>query len=383
MVALFLLSAVFVPELSAAVTVLLAMLWLLFQLAWPARSRTVSFATLAGMLALGALALVPIALTQQALAGTTGVAPDGWAGHTYIAVPTEEIGKLLPLVLCWLIARRRFKRLAAVDYLLLAAASGAGFHLAEQGIRAVVDGPVPDLLDPRYGLFVLLPGWVGIPQLGIHFSGHAVTTGLIGAAFGLAIVGYRHYGIWLWALPPLAVWMAALEHMTFNAVQIGVEPTPVTAFLFALSGSGAATRWILLLLLLVAVVMDYRLTRQAAEVTPPLPGEPPLASLRRRARGLAVRTGVRIPGDIAPLFRRTALAWVRLPVTLSTALSSALHEFALTLVAASRGPGALCATWRFLRQRRAYAMGAARAGERAWRRFPSREKLNETGRELA
>ncbi|MBB4929405.1 hypothetical protein F4561_000225 [Lipingzhangella halophila] len=383
MVAVFLLAGVFVPQVSAVLGIALAMVWLLFQLAWPARSRTVSFATLTTVLALGALALAPIALAQQTVAGTTGVALDGWAGHTYIAVPTEEVGKLVPVVLCWLFARRRFKRFASVDYLLLAAASGAGFHLAEHGLRSLTAEPALAVAGPEYGLFTLLPGWSSMPDVGVHFSGHAVTTGLIGAAFGLAIVGYRHYGLWMWVLPPLAVGVAAVEHMTFNAAQVGVEPTAVTSVVYTLSGGGVLTRWILLLLLVVGVIMDYRLARPAAESTPPLPGEPPLASLRSWARGYTVRTGARVPGDFAPIFRRTALLWARLPAVLATTLSSILHELALSVIAASRGPAALGDSWRFLRRRRAFAMGAARAGDRAWRRFPSREDLTATERDLA
>lgn len=383
MVVVLLLASVFVEQISTALGITVAMVWLLFQLAWPARSRTVSFATLTTVLALGGVALVPIALTQQTVAATTGVALDGWAGHTYIAVPTEEVGKLVPVAVCWLFARRRFRRLASVDYLLLAAASGAGFHLAERGLRALAaEPPVLAVIEAQHGLFTLFPGWYHAPE-GVYFSGHAVTTGLIGAAFGLAIVGYRHYGAWLWVLPPLAVLVAAVEHMTFNAAQVGVEPTAATSVVSALTENGVLTRWILLLLLVLAVIMDYRLARPTADVTPPLPGDPPLGSLRRWARGYTVRMGARVPGDIAPIFRRAALAWARLPAVLVTALSAILHEFALSLVAASRGPGALCDTWRFLRRRRAFAMGAARAGDRTWRRFPSREELTATERDLA
>ncbi len=384
MLVLFLGAGMFVEQIPDVFGIAVAMVWLLFQLAWPARSRTVSFATLTTVLALGAFALAPIAGLQQVVVTTTGIALDGWAGHTYVAVPTEEVGKLAPVVLCWLLARRRFKRLAAVDYLLLAAASGAGFHLAEHSLRSLA---AEDLaiaaVEVEHGLFTLLPGWSDIAQAGVYFSGHAVTTGLVGAAFGLAVVGARHYGKWLWVLVPLAVTVATVEHMTFNAALVGAEPTAATSVVSALVGGGALTRWILLFLLVVAVVMDYRLARLTADVAPQLPGTPPLGSLRRAARGYAVRVAARIPGDIAPVFRRAALAWARLPVTLATTLSSILHEFALSLVAASRGPGALCDTWRFLRRRRAFAMGAARAGERAWRRFPSRDELTTTERDLA
>ncbi|CAM3689009.1 PrsW family intramembrane metalloprotease [Nocardiopsis rhodophaea] len=380
MVVVLLVAGLIVPGVSVALPVLVGTLWLMAQFAWFARSRTVGFATLMRVLALGALMIWPAALAERLLTGTLG-GVEAWVGPTYIAVLVEEPIKLLPLLLCRTVAGRRFKRFAAVDYLLLAAASGAGFHLAEQALRAVTGGTAPAPA-PVYEVFTLFPGWVELPGLGVQFSGHAVTTGLVGAALGLAIVGRRHYGARLWLLPPIALWMAALEHMNFNAALAGVDPTPVTAFLAAVTGGGAATRWVLLLLLVAAVLMDYRLTLSAADTTPALPGEPPLAALRRWARGRSVRLRVRVPGDIAPVFQRAAYAWALLPVTLTTTLSTILHEFAVMIASASRGPATLAATWDFLRNRRAYAMGAARAGDRPWRRFPRQEELTASARRL-
>lgn len=381
MVAVLLLSLSFVPGLPAAVPVVTGMLWLLLQLAWLARSRTVSVATLLRVLALGALTLWPLALAEQAVARAAGADVGGWLTATYIAVPVEEVGKFAPLLLCKLVARRRYRRFAAVDYLLLAAASGAGFHLAEQGVRAAAGaGFYPAAA--HLGVFTLLPGWVDFPADGIRFSGHAVTTGLIGAALGLAIVGRRYYGVWLWLLPAVAVWVASLEHLMANAARSGVEPTATTAALAAMVGNGAATRWLLLALLVAAVLLDYRLARFSADTTPPLPGRVPLARLRSWARGRAVRVAVRIPGDIAPVFRRAALVWARFPVTLATALSAVLHEVAVMLASARQGPETLATAWRFLRHRRAHAMGAARAQERPWRAFPTRDDLSATKERL-
>ncbi|MDA8368862.1 MAG: PrsW family intramembrane metalloprotease [Nocardiopsaceae bacterium] len=380
MLAALLLAPVFVAPLWGVLPVLIGMVWLLAQLAWLARSRTVGFATLVRVLLLGALMLWPIALAEHALAGAFGASPNDWFAYTYIAVPVEEVAKFAPLLLFRLVGRRRFRRFAAVDYLLLAAASGAGLHLAEEGLRMLSGGV--GTVAPQYGAFMFLPGAADLPEVAVHFSGHAVITGLIGGALGMAIVGHRRYGIWLWLLPMAAAAVAGVEHMVFNAALAGVDPTPATMVVYALTGSGAATRWMLLLLLIAAVLMDYRAVRSAGEVTPPLPGEPPLAGLRRWAHGRAIRLGVRVPGDIAPLFRRIALAWARLPITLGLAASAIAHEYTVQLVAAQRGPDALAAAWRFLRERRAYAMGAARAGDRPWRRFPTREELEVRGRDL-
>ncbi|QBI55916.1 PrsW family glutamic-type intramembrane protease [Streptomonospora litoralis] len=387
MLAVLLTAPLFVPATGAALPIAIGMLWLVVQLAWMSRSRTVAFATLVRVLLLGALLVWPLAAVEQALTSSLGADP--WMSYTYIAVWVEEVGKLLPLLLVRLPARHRFRRFAAVDYLLVAAASGAGFQLAETLLRALPaagsGGPVP-LPPPALGF---LPGAVALPDMGVHFSGHGVLTGIVGAALGLAAVGGRRpRGTWLWLLPPLAVGFAVLQHMIFNAavaefaLGASLEPHPATAVLYRVTGGGTADRWLLLILLVCALLLDYRTARRAADVTPPLPGHPPLAGLRRRAYGRAVRLGVRVPGDIAPLFRRAALVWARAPLRLALTASEALHEVAVMLAAARRGPAALGTAWRFLRERRAYAMGAARAGERPWRRFPDSGDLRTTEQRL-
>ncbi|KIH97729.1 peptidase [Streptomonospora alba] len=384
MVAVLLVAPVFVPATAAALPVTAGMLWLVVQLAWLSRSRTVAFSTLVRILLLGALLVWPLAAVEDALTAASGADP--WVAHTYIAAWVEEAGKLLPLLLLMPPARRRFRRLAAVDYLLLAAASGAGFQAAETLLRALPAGGSAALPPPAPATF--LPGAVVAPELGVHFSGHGVLTGLVGVALGLAIVGRRLFGRWLWLLPLAAFALAVLQHTMFNAavaeavLGAPLEPHPATAVLHGLTGGGAADRWLLLVLLGAAVLLDYRTARCAADVTPPLPGRPPLGGLRRRAYGRAIRLGVRVPGDIAPLFRRAALLWARAPLRLALTLSETVHEAAVMLVAARRGPAVLAAAWRFLRERRAYAMGAARAGERPWRRFPAREDLRATAEGL-
>ncbi|MFL1427592.1 MULTISPECIES: PrsW family intramembrane metalloprotease [unclassified Nocardiopsis] len=350
----------------------------LLQLALIARSRTVSFASLLRVAALGALLLWPLALVERAVTGALGAGTYDVVPYTYVAVTVEELGKLLPLALLPLVAPRRARRLAAVDFALLAAASGAGFQLAEHLVTALTVGG-----SGGGGWF--LPGGSQIMDRDTGaviaaFSGHAVTTGLVGAALGLAVVGR---GRWLWALPPLAVLAAFLEHLNLNALLAGAALHPASGVVLGLLGGGVLTPFFLVVLVACGVALDYRLIATAAESTPPLPGLPPLAGLRRRARGRAVAMRVRVPGDIAPGFRRAALAWAELPVTLTTTLAMIVHELAACTIAARRGPATLGDTWRFLRQRRANAMGEARSGARPWRHHPSQEELTRTARDLA
>ncbi|MDT0330762.1 PrsW family intramembrane metalloprotease [Nocardiopsis lambiniae] len=367
-------SAIAAPVLPVVITLFVV----LFQLALIARSRTVSFATLLRTAALGAILLWPLALIEGAVNEAVGSEPLGVVGYTYVAVTVEEIGTLLPLALLPLVALRRARRLAAVDFALLAAASGAGFQLAEHLVTALTVGGTG-------GGGWFLPGGSGVMDretgaVVAVFSGHAVTTGLVGAALGLAIVGG---GRRLWLLPPLAFVLAFLEHLNLNALLAGAALHPASGVVLNLLGGGALTPFFLVALLVCAVALDYRLIATAAESTPPLPGLPPLAGLRRRARGRAVATRVRVPGDIAPGFRRAALAWAELPVTLTTTLSMIVHELAASTIAARRGPATLGDTWRFLRERRANAMGEARSAGRPWRHHPSQRELTRTARDLA
>ncbi|WP_017590313.1 PrsW family glutamic-type intramembrane protease [Nocardiopsis ganjiahuensis] len=369
MLAALLLVPLAVPALGTALPALFLTFLLVFQLALSARSRTVSFATLLRVTALGALLLWPIALLSALVSGLLGLDVTHVVSQTYVAVTVEEAGKLVPLLLFLLLARRRVRRLSAVDFLLLAAASGAGFQLAEQ----LLNGIVAPAVDPVTGVGGADPG---------AFTGHAVVTGLIGATLGLAVVG-RRYGGWLWLLPVLATGLVFLEHLHTNARAAGAQLDPVSTFVHTVLGGGALTPWLLLLTLVFAVAMDYRVIGTAAETTPPLPGRTPMPGLRRWAHGRSVAMRVRIPADIAPLFRRIALSWVNLPVTLATTLTTVVHELATATMAAKQGPGALCDALRFLRWRRANAMGEARSRGRSWRRYPSQEELADNAEDLA
>ncbi|MFE1167596.1 PrsW family glutamic-type intramembrane protease [Nocardiopsis sp. NPDC058789] len=370
MLGVLLVAPLAVPALGAAPPALFLTYLLLFQLAVLARSRTVSFATLLRTTALGALLVWPLALLSALVSGALGWDVDDVLSQTYVAVTVEEAGKLVPLLLLVVLARRRVRRLSAVDFLLLAAASGAGFQLAE---RLFVGISAP-LMDPATGL---VSGAAPEP-----YAGHAVATGLIGATLGLAIVG-RRYGGWLWLLPVLATSLVFLDHLDVNARAAGARLDGFSTFVHTLFGGGALTPWLLLVALLFAVAMDYRVIATAAETTPPLPGRTPLPGLRRRAHGRSVALRVRVPADIAPLFRRIALSWVDLPVTLATAVTTIAHELATATMAAKQGPGALADALRFLRWRRANAMGEARSRGRSWRRHPSQEELSENAQDLA
>lgn len=379
MVAALLAVPWFLPDLGVALPVLLTTYVLLFQLAWISRSRTVSFATLLRFTAVGFVLVWPLALAEGTLTGVLGLDPAGVYAHTYVAVTVEELGKLTPLLLVFVLARRRSRRLAAIDHLLLAATTGAGLQLAE---RLFVQIP-PGAGGPMATGGFLLPGSGLVAGPGEEltvFAGHAVTSGLVGGALGLAIVGGRG---WLWALPVLAVAVAHLDHLAFNAQVSGAVLHPATEVVHTLLGGGSLTVAFLVLVLVGAVATDHRLIATAAESIPPLPGQPPMAPIRRWTRGRSVAWRVRVPADIAPTFRRMALWWVELPTVLATTVSMIVHEFTVALIALRRGPAVYCDTLRLLRWRRANAMGEARSRGREWRHYPSEDELTRGARDIA
>lgn len=108
-----------------------------------------------------------------------------------------------------------------------------------------------------------------------------------------------------------------------------------------------------------------------------------MAPLRRWTRGRSVAWRVRVPADIAPTFRRMALWWVELPTVLATTVSMIVHELTVALIALCRGPAVYCDTLRFLRWRRANAMGEARSRGSEWRHYPSEDELTRGARDIA
>lgn len=366
-----------VPGTSRVIPVVFGLGWLIVQLSFLARSRTVTLAVCLRVMVLGALICLPTVLVERvAVAGMGATASDPVAA-VQVGAPLEEIAKLVPVWLVWLFARRRFKRLAAVDYVLLAAASGAGFQLVENIVLMLVSGPSEHLLGyPEFGFFDLLPGWTD--GVGIRFAGHAVATGLVGACAGLAAVGGRRYGRKLWLLPIVALVLVIFDHLSFDALLGGLHLVGGTGIAYALLGHGYLLRPLFLLALFFCVMLDHRAFRTVDDAVPPLPGTPRWAALERFARGVGIRIRSRVPQEAAPVFHRLAGTLAGFVVTFAEATVRIWHEWAVLLVALSRGGSALALALRFQRDRRELAMGVYRAAGRPRRDMPPRAEVRRT-----
>lgn len=210
----------------------------------------------------------------------------GWSStddesSVWVAGPTEEVLKLVPLAVVIVFSRNRASRFGIVDHILLGAACGVGFGLVENVSRGLSDLATRGLLDAftvmedgvghTYSLFTLFPGWVA--ETSIESSGHAVWTGLVAGGIGLA----RRYGRVLWSPLVLALlgWVC-LDHMAWNEqagiFSSGLLPEEVQT-VHALLGSGFATRPALLAMIVLAVWLDYRTLGKVHRELPPVPGK--------------------------------------------------------------------------------------------------------------
>lgn len=169
------------------------------------------------------------------------------------------------------------RRMSAADFAVAGAAAGAGFNLAEDLMRRVATEPglldmlyTEDGYPSNYGL-TLLPGWWNA-QDGVGFGGHGVNTALVAAGIGVAVVCRGRFG-WRWLLPFGLLGWVVFGHMQYNnATVLGDGPIPDwLVSVWTALGGGQADRFLLLGLLIVAVVVDYRVIRTVEGRVPALP----------------------------------------------------------------------------------------------------------------
>ncbi|MDA2808557.1 PrsW family glutamic-type intramembrane protease [Nocardiopsis suaedae] len=249
------------------------------QLGLLLRSRGVGLSAYFSMVVASSLFAPVIYYVQQGVMAAFGWNSYSGEASVLLAGPSEETLKLLPLVAVLVFARNRAERFGIADHILLGVACGVGFGLTENVTRALTDYSSTGLLDlftttedgvgHQYSLFTLFPGWA--EGWGGEGAGHAVWSGLVGGGIGVA----RRYGRVLFS--PLVLFLLAwvtLDHMAYNqAASLGAgDLIPEQVLLVHdLAGSGAATRPALLVMVVLAVWLDYRTLRKADHSLPPFP----------------------------------------------------------------------------------------------------------------
>ena len=196
-------AALLSSTLRASLGAWLGCMWVVMAWFWMARTKTVSWRLVSRVFAISIPWAGAIGWLSLRIVDTAGVGIDSAAAQMVVAGIVEELCKLAPLVVLALLAPGRVRRLLVCDWLLLGAASGAGFMATEEMLRRIVflseETPGTTLaramcLGNQDGLLKCLgattfgpsPFSGSLPMAGISYGGHAVVTGLVAACFGLA-----------------------------------------------------------------------------------------------------------------------------------------------------------------------------------------------------
>lgn len=229
----------------------LACVIVLTVLVWPVRS--IRWGTLYNFFVIGFFFTFPIVGLQYFIEKIL------WGGHSLVlgsvlvAPLTEEIGKILPLVLLLAIGRLGFRSsYGACDLMLCGAALGAGFGLFEDSARLTTSFPIPSS-----------PGLLGIaifPDSYSGFIGHSGSTALIGLSLGYLLYAVR----WRrWLLPGIggllfgSSWMM-IDHGVSNYATFGRlgHWFFLVRWIWAMDRRGELSPYVFLILIGLTVVVE-------------------------------------------------------------------------------------------------------------------------------
>ena len=227
-----------VPRLLAALVPAAAMLGCLVVMALLGRTRTVSWRAMSLMFSVGVPWAVVVALLTRVVAEWAGVKVSDDGAGIALAAFIEEAGKLAPLVVAARVAPGRVRRFAAVDWVLLGFALGAGFTVAEDGARRLIPpGPLAQAMGENLLSYSLNPwtsgeftmssgGWTTqildhTDASGPMIPGHQVWTMTLAAAIALGIALWRTRRVAArlvaWAPVPAVLTLAVSDHAAYNA----------------------------------------------------------------------------------------------------------------------------------------------------------------------
>ena len=245
----------------------LACVIVLVILACPVRS--VRWGTLYNLFVIGFFFTFPIVGLQYFIEKIL------WAGHSpvlgsvLVAPLTEEIGKILPLLVLLAIGRLGFRNsYGACDLMLCGAALGAGFGLFEDSLRMMRSFPTPSS-----------PGLLGIavfPDSYNGFIGHSGSAALIGLSLGCLLYAVR-WRRWLLAgmggVVFASMWMMA-DHGLSNYATYGSQRDwffPVR-WIWAMDRQGELSPYIVLILIVSTIVAErvllWRILRGYPHLSP-------------------------------------------------------------------------------------------------------------------
>src|SRR6266545_467666 len=313
--ALYLVSLVLVPSLREGARPWLWCYWILIVWFLLARTKTLRWRLLALTFSAACVLAPLIGLVEVALARATGMDVNARDGAVLLAGPVEEALKLLPLVGILLLARKRARRLAVVDCLLVGLAAGLGFQAVEDAVR-------------RLALTVNPQGLAGLLATLLHDPNDPAG-------------GYAQYYFWL--LPGALFGMVVVDHAMYNADESAtgfggphdLRVPDWLLWLWRLWGHGLLERPLLVGLLVVALAADVQRLRHVWPLLPPVPelrwASVPAERMRRAVAPPSAHGPAGQPG------RRTSRAIALTLRSGADLLSFVLHELALLFLAATGG----------------------------------------------
>jgi hypothetical protein len=363
-------TIILVPAAANALGWVAVMLLGLAILFWLARTKTVGWRMVSGMFTVSMLIAPLIAHASVFFGELWGNFAIMAGNEVGIAGYFEEVGKLLPLGVLAIVAAKRVRAFATVDWLLVGYACGAGFAAVEEAARSIANlgniwAAMADALGEYYGPMPSLnPFLVASKDAGNGLSpGHQAWCALTAGSIGLGIALWRRYrsspARWLgWVLPILAAHLAISDHMLYNATLLG-EPWDAWGYfglpwtstgVWFLFGRGYGLPIIVFVFLLVALALDVERRRVAAASAP---------------SGIIIAAGVAERTDRARSWAAGRAGFVGVLRRLAALVATAWFQWAGDAAAALRGyrrrPGE---HWRSAQARGRVAISAAQSARR-------------------
>lgn len=311
------------------------------------RSKTLSWKQYTYFFLAGAWLIVPL---NSILVGSIttlfgGKATDVWS-QAVLTPFAEEVLKLIPIGV-YLFLSRRASSLSLSDYALIGAASGAGFQFLEETTRRLISGDhygVSFLSGKvlHWDLFILFPGYFEESLLPDKMTaGHSLLTAMIALGIGFAVRYQNRFKRYTYIFPVFLLVWSIFDHAIWNADYHVPKWLDGIHHLF---GGGYASKPLFLLMLVVALLIDYWQLNQLKNHMPKLEGEKninPVTELWNLAKSL-IKDRQRF-GSLLYFYRErrelgftfihgSAEAKSRLPVLVANVQK---YHQALTLIAAA------------------------------------------------
>lgn len=266
-------------------TMLVQYLWsfyVMLQFWFLCRSKTFTWKQTAMFALLGIFLVIPVTtLTLMAMHGLFGgKSTDIWSNALMTPI-AEEVWKLLPLGL-YLFFSRRASSMSLADYALAGAAGGVGFQLMEELSRRWLNS---GFIGRTYGysttlfggetihwdFWTLFPGRFEESILPTVMSvSHPVHTAMVALGLGMAIRFRKRFKNSVYILPVLLLVWSILDHAAYN----GQSSLPHwIRKIHEWTGSGYYTKSFFLMMLVLALILDYVSLHRVKSLLPLMAGE--------------------------------------------------------------------------------------------------------------